>query len=106
MECSRCHKKAGINTLNWKKLEEHSCTSYTIENAIIRNYVESKPYWILCPRCYEDLFSGLTRYKDRTETKTIRDNTTYFTSSTSDYADQPTIVVKANTPTSTIAYIN
>ena len=70
-------------------------TSYNVVDAVYRpNHAESRPYWVLCPKCYRKLFSKLQRYKNVTTTYPKEINTC-FTSSNADYRYQPTMTVDA-----------
>lgn len=94
--CSKCGAIAPFNPPNWIKLTESHITTYTITNAIYNtSYSESDPYWLLCPECYCEMFSGLKRYRTRTESKLIEDSPGYFTKSTADYQNQETINVNS-----------
>ena len=94
--CSKCGVIAPFNPPNWIKLTESHITTYTITNAIYNtDYSESDPYWLLCPKCYHEMFSGLKRYRTRTESKLIEDSPSYFTESTADYKNQETITINS-----------
>ena len=94
--CSKCGIEAPFNPPNWIKLTESHITTYTITNAIYNTgHSESNPYWLLCPKCYREMFSGLKRYKTRTESKIIEDSPNYFTESTADYQNQETININS-----------
>ncbi len=41
------------------------------------------------------MFSGLKRYRTRTESKLIEDSPSYFTESTADYKNQETITINS-----------
>ena len=95
--CSKCGAIAPFNPPNWIKLTESHLTTYTITNAIYNtSYSESDPYWLLCPECYCEMFSGLKRYRTRTESKLIEDSPSCFTKSTADYQNQETININSN----------
>lgn len=95
--CSRCGVEAPFNPPNWIKLTESHITTYTITNTIYNTgYTESEPYWLLCPSCYHKMFSGLRRYKTRTESKIIEDSPGQFVVSTADYQNQETININSN----------
>lgn len=95
--CSKCGVVAPFNPPNWIKLTESHITTYTIVNPIYNTeYSESDPYWLLCPRCYCEMFSGLKRYRTRTESKLIEDSPSCFTESTADYCNQKTININSN----------
>lgn len=106
MKCSKCGCEKPFNPPNWKKLTEGHFRTYEISNAVYNPYYESEPYWALCPECYREMFQGLTKYKDRTSKETVEYKQEYFTSSTADYNNQPTITVKAKNSKDAIAYIN
>lgn len=84
-----------FNASNWKKLVEDNFLTYGVSDALYKNYTESKPYWALCPDCYEELFSGLRKYVTRTTTE-IKEIDNCFTKSTADYYEHEPIVINAN----------
>ena len=107
MKCSKCGVQAPFNPPNWKKLVEHSCTTYTINDAMLKvGWFDSDPYWILCPDCYQEIFEGLTKFKDRTKVETVDFKPAYFTKSTADYINQPTLKINATKFNNGETYIN
>lgn len=96
MKCSKCGVVMPPNPPNWVKLTEGHFRTYEINDGVWKDYIESAPYWALCPQCYEDIFIGLNRYVDRTIIETKPKKLENITSSTADYWEQEPLVIKAN----------
>lgn len=86
--CSKCGASAPWNPPNWVKLTESSLLSYSVSKCYNSGYLDSDPYWLLCPECYHKMFSNLKRYRDRTTTQVIDDTPTTYTISTADYRNE------------------
>lgn len=72
MKCCKCGAEEDHLIFNWMKLRPETCAPYKISNAVLHmRHVESDPYYILCPDCYNEIFKDLPYVKDVTETKHV-----------------------------------
>ena len=70
MKCCKCGKQEDYLTFDWMKIKPETCSPYKVSDSVLRiGMVESEPYYILCPDCYNEIFKDLPYVKDVIETK-------------------------------------
>lgn len=70
MKCSKCNRSCNGTGLSWFKLVKEDIGPVTITPGFNQG---SKPFFLLCPWCFEDILGGVKPYVTHTiqETKKI-----------------------------------
>lgn len=105
MHCCKCHKKYNsFHASSWFKLTVNNMSNVKVNNSLYHpSYVDSEPYYLLCPWCFSEIFDKCKPYVDRIETKIIECNQPSITT----YTENEPIVIKYKPNKDyEVAYIN